>query len=366
MKVRKWLTLALVLVSSFAVLVWYFGIGGLVAAIFETLLLLVLTNPEKAMGYLASLFTLGRNIHFWFERNAVEKRLESTITLSSKRVNEEGVKLLPHGIDIKWAEPESRDAFLKENKIVVCLEPSINEARNLARATMLYTSEDLIRESQRFIDAKIMKAACFAVARKMLMMDRRLDAFKCLNDEFLEPELSNHPSIKGHIEVMEKLDDEGNFTRLFLNEFSELGEKLSGYLSEPRAERETVTFMGIMKKLAEKQKGVDINPIHRGQIINVGIMLIARTLATDPNPYINYARKNWGRGLTKIYVLAQGIHVRLAVAAVLGIKTLGIYRVEKEYRFGVPSKKGAVPSYIAILSRVAKPPVPSQASEVSQ
>ena len=102
MKVKKWLLLAVVSVVSFAVLVWYFGLGGFIAGIFETLLLLVLANPNEAMGVLASLFKILRRVHFWFEKNAVEKRLESTIGLSSKKINEEGVEILPHGVDIKW------------------------------------------------------------------------------------------------------------------------------------------------------------------------------------------------------------------------------------------------------------------------
>ena len=354
MKIRKWLTLAVVIVASFAVLIWYFGIAGLVAGIFETLLLLVLTNPERAMGVLASLFALGRNIHFWFERNAVEKRLESTIGLSSKKVNEEGVKLLPHGVDIKWVDPRDRDAFLKEDKIVVCLESSVNEARNLARATMLYVSEDLIRESQRFVDRKVMKSACFAVARKMLMIDRRLDAFKRLNEEFLEPEITEYPSIKDHVEVMEKLDSEGCFTRLLLKELSELDAKLSPSLSDPRAEKETVSFVQTMKKLSEKQKGIDISPTHRGKVIDVSIMLIAREGVKDPTPYIKYAKKCWSEGLPRLYVMAQAKHIMVAVSAVLGIKTSGIYRVEKEWKFWVPKKRGGFEAYVAVLSRIER------------
>lgn len=352
MKIR-WLMLISIIVVSFVVLTWYFGIGGFVAGIFESLLILVLSNPDKTIGLLASFYKAARNIHFWFEQSAVEKRLESTIGLSSKKVNEEGVKLLPHGVDVKWAESKDQGAFLKDDKIVVCLEPSVNESRNLARATMLFTSEDLIRESQRFVNRKVMKSVCFAVARKMLMIDRRLDAFKCLNEEFLEPEINKYPSIKDHLEVMEKLDSDGTFTRLLLKELSELDAKLSPALSHPRAEKETVSFMHTMKSLAEKQKGVDIYPTHRGQVVDMDIMMIARTgIRLDPQPYINYAKKCWNDGVPRLYVLAQEKNIMLAVSAVLAIKTSGIYRVEKEWKYHIP--KGDFDSYVAILSRIEK------------
>jgi len=354
MKIKKWLMLATLIIISFVVLVWYFGLGGFIAGVFETLLLLVLANPLESMGVIASIFKRLRGVHFFFEKYAVEKRLESTIGLSSKKINDEGVEILPHGVDIKWVESKDREAFLKEDKIVVCLESSNNEPRNLARATMLYTSADLIRESQRFVDHGVMKSACFAVARKMLMIDRRLDAFKCLNEEYLEPEITKYPSIEMHVNVMEKLDSEGNFTRLLLRELSELGAKLSSVLSSPRAVKETLSFMQTMKKLSEKERSVDVTPDHRGEVIDFGIMLIAREGVKDPSPYIRYAKHCWKEGLPRLYVLAQGTNIIVAIAAVLGIKSDDIYRVETESKFWVPKKKGGFESYVAVLSRISK------------
>jgi hypothetical protein len=354
MKVSKWILLIVVIAISFIFLIWYFGIGGFLAGIFEALLLIVLANPLEAMSVTASTFKRLRGVHFFFEKYAVEKRLESTIGLSSKKINEDGVEILPHGVDIKWEESKDREAFLKENKIVVCLEPSQNEARNLARATMLYTSADLIRESQRFIDHRVLKSACFAVGRKMLMMDRRLDAFKCLNEEFLVPEVARFPSIEGYVNVMEKLDSEGNFTRLLMRELSELGAKLSAVLSDPRAVAETLSFLEIMKRLSEKERGVDVSPDHRGEIIDFAIILIAREGVIDPTPYIKYAKTCWDEGLPRLYILAQGKKINVARATVLGIKTDGIYRVETESKFWVPQKKGGYEGYIAVLSRISK------------
>lgn len=354
MRIKKWLPLAIVSSASFIVLVWFFGIGGFIAGIFETLFLLVLVHPNEAIGILASTSKILRGVHFWFEKTAVEKRLESTISLSSKKLNEEGVEILPHGIDIKWVESKDREAFLREDKIVVCLEPSQNEARNLARATLLYASTDLIRDSQRFVDHKIMKSACFAVSRKMLMLDGRLDAFRCLTEEFLEAEIAEYPAIKKYLQVMESLDSVGLFTRLMLNELLDVGVKLALETSSPRAERETRSFMETMKALSEKKKGVDVNPTHRGQVIDCGIMLIAREGVADPSPYIAYAKHCWDEGLPRFYVLARGRHVKIARGTVLCIQGDGTYRLEKESELWIPHKGGGFPSYVAVLSRTEK------------
>jgi hypothetical protein len=174
----KWIIIGSVIVASFIGLVWYLGLTGILVSLLWTFLLLVITNLDKAADITASSYKWGKHVNFWFEKNAVEKRLETTIGTASRKINEEaGVGLLPHGVDIKWVAPEKRDAFLKRGKIVLCLEPSDNEERNLARATMMYVDEDLIAPAQRFVNATIMRSLCFAVARKMLMSDRRLHAF---------------------------------------------------------------------------------------------------------------------------------------------------------------------------------------------
>jgi hypothetical protein len=348
----KWIILVTAVVVSFIGLVYFFGLGGAIAGFFESLAIFALSNPDKASEYLGSFYKQLRNVNFWFEKKAVEKRLEGAIGLASKRVNSEGVDLPPHGVNIRWVETKDRETFLKDDKIVVCFEPSINEERNLARATILYASEDLVRESQRFVNRTVMKAACFAVARKMLMSERKLDSLSCLNEEFLQPEIAQHPAIEQYLTTMEKLDSEGHLTRIVLNELSELNAKLFSSLSEPRAVRETVSFMLAMKRLAEKVEGVDAETDHRGQIIDFRTILIAREGVKDPSRYINYAKRLWDEGVPKIYVLAQGDRTITAIAAVIAIKAMGLYRVEKEWKYRLNDKQGGFNAYTTILSKI--------------
>lgn len=153
---------------------------------------------------------------------------------------------------------------------------------------------------------------------------------------------------------MEKLDAEGILTRVYLKELSELDAKLPTLLSSQRAENETVSFLQTMKKLVEKQKGVDINPTHRGQVIDMSIMLVAREGILDPTPYFNYAEKCWDSGLPRLYVMAQGDNTDFAKDVVIGINSLGKYCVEKAWSFRIARKKDSFDSYVAVMSRIQK------------
>lgn len=353
MNLKKLMIVALVIILSFSSSIWYLGVNGLFAAIPWSVLIIVLSNLERVTSLIASSYKLGRGIHFWFEKNAVEKRLESTIGLTSKKVNEEGVHLLPHGVDIKWVKPMQRDAFLKEGKIIVCLESSYNEARNLARATMLYVSEDLIRESQRFIDTTVMRSANFAIARKMLSIDKKLDALKCLNEEFIEPEAHRAPKIRDYVPAMEKMDEEGHLTRVLLHEFSQLDAKLSPALSDLRAMKETRSFTELLKVFEEREREEDVPLRHEGKTIKVNLIPVAR-LGTvfDPSRYVNRALECFEEGIGTLYVLARGLNVELAKLVIEEIEKAKLYIKREEWEFKIPKRRGGIKSYVGVLVKV--------------
>jgi len=363
MKLWKTLITVLLIVSSFTVLIWFFGIGGLLAGIFETLLIVALTNPDKTLQLLALLFTVGRRFSFWFERNKVEKYLEGTIGITSKKMNEEGIDVLPHGVDIKWVEPTEKDAFLKDGKVVVCLSSSYNQGRNLARATMLYVEEDLVRESQRFIDTAVMKATKFVTARKLLMIDKKVDALRYLNQEFIEREINRTPKIAGYMSGMEKMDEQGHFTRILLREFSQLGPKLSYMLTNPQAVKETKTFADFLHVFEEREKEEDVPLTYNGKIIRIHLLPVARMgTVFDTSPFVKAARLCFQDKTETMYVLARGINnVTLAEAVVEEVEREGIYKKQKFWLIKVPKErglgedyitKGTIISYLGILARI--------------
>lgn len=319
-----------------------------------SILIGVLGNLDKASSIVASFYKALSGISFWFEEKAVRKRLEATIGSASKKLNDEGVALLSHGISVRWVEATNREAFLREGRVVVCLEPSQNEARNLAMATILYVSDDLIRESQRFVDHTVMKCVSFAVARKMLMIDRRLDAMKLLNEEHIEPAASQIPEIRKYLPAMEKLDSQGFLTRVLLREFSQLGAKLSPMTSDPRSQSETKAFTHLLKDLVEKEKEEDVPLRLRGEVIRVGLAPIARSSAEfNMATYSRSANRSYRDGIETVYVLAAGYNIKLAKLVVRTMERKGLYRKQKEWQYNAFHGRDRVETYVAATIRVS-------------
>lgn len=343
---------------STVLLSWYFGGLGTFAGIGWTLLLVIVQNYDKALQISAFFLAQFSRISDWSERRAVVNFLQGTINLSASRINSESEGLLPHGVKVEIVKRTERDAFLREEQVVVCMESSRSQARNLARATLFYVAEDLVRESRRFIDRVIIHACDFALARKMLMAEQRVDALKSFNDEFLDPETKREPSIRTYVLGMDEMDSNGTLTRILLREFSELGTKLSPKLSDVEAEQESKSFTDKLIQLARKQTGIDIDTTHEGRIIGVGVMLVARATVADIEPHVNYARQCFSKNVPILYVLARGsVNIIQAKMTVMEIESLGLYRRLSESDFPVPHKTGAVKCYLArCVIGVQKPP----------
>ncbi len=341
----------LLVITSFLIFFWYFGFVGLLLGAMETLLLFVLANPFQSMGFLASAAKSLRSVNFYFEKAAVAKRLESCIGLYSKKINE-GKDFLPHGVNINWVEAGGREAFLKEGKVVVCLESSQNEDRNLSRATLLYVAEDLIRESQRFVDPVLMKSLSFAVTRTMLMQGKRFGALKCLNDEFIETEAEKNPSIRNYVLTFDKIEREGHLNRIVLEEFSELNSKLSPAITDPKAFQETRDFVEFIRIFEEKGK-TDVPLRFNEKTIKIHLLPVARLNAYfDPDSFVKRTSESHRDGIEKIYVLARGNNYVLAQLVVEEIEKAKLYKKISETRFKVHADNGLIESYLALLARV--------------
>lgn len=355
MKIKKWLAMLSIFTLSFIAAIWYFGLSGILIGLLSSALLAVLANLEAVGSIVASGYKLGRSISFWFEKNAVEKRLEATITSASKKVNTEaGFLLLPHGVDVKWVEPQDRDAFLEKGKIVICLESSYNEERNLARATMLYVDEDLIYESQRFINITIMKSLAFVMTRKLLMLDRKLGALKCLTEELMKPEIAKTPQIRTYVTGMENMDGEGLFTRILLREFSKLDAKLSPALTNTESRKETKSFTKILKEFVEREEGEEIPSLtHTGTVFRVGLLPVAKLERFDISNFLQAARRHYNEDTETLYVLARGSNVALAKLVISEIQKSNLYAQCKDWEYETirPNAK-KTRTYVSEISKV--------------
>jgi hypothetical protein len=72
---------------------------------------------------------------------------------------------------------------------------------------------------------------------------------------------------------------------------------------------ETVGFMDMLEKLAERPHGKDVNPTYNGKYIKCSVVLIARQekyLLYGLSPYLKWINKCYDEGFFSFYVCAIG------------------------------------------------------------
>jgi hypothetical protein len=271
------------------------------------ILLLAITNYDRLMLLSSSFFGIFRKVVFWAERKKISTSLQGTINMCAGAINEETPDLLPHRMKVNWVQPMNRDAFLKNDQVIVCLEGSENQSRNLARATILYVADDLLRESRRFVYPSLMKSTDFVISRKILASAGNITALNCLNDEFIQPAVQGNGELEDIIASLQRADSAGLLTRIMLRTFRDLSALVPPSAANPTAEKETMDFFEIMERLGTKTKGVDVNPTLNGEIIRVAIMLVARAEAdASTDPYVNFAFRCRQDNVIVLYVVARG------------------------------------------------------------
>lgn len=120
------------------------------------------------------------------------------------------------------------ESFIHENMVVVRLGHHKNRDENLIRVLKEYLSQALVPEIKPHLSESVKKAIDFVV------MSKALKKAPSARNRFLEneykPEIERNQEIKDYCEMMEILDKQGHFTRIFLRELKDLEGRLSGNL----------------------------------------------------------------------------------------------------------------------------------------
>lgn len=285
-----------------------FGLAGVFVV---SLIYLLVIEPEKGeivAGWLAKLVAwTGKRA----EKTATALSIQGKIDSFAKAVETEVRGLLPYGLKIKWISPEmSREAFINEGKVVILLSHHHNQDENLSRATSLYMSKAVIPEARPHIDAKLSKAIDLMMTKKALynFVEAR-SSFDHFISNVLRPETEKDAALKEYCESIDATDERGLFTRILLRELLELGRRRAGATETGDSVFEANEFVKHLKKIAEKEKGKDVDPNFLRKNIRMSVILVARPekLGQGQQPYINaiekYGMKN---GARTIYVFSRG------------------------------------------------------------
>jgi len=301
-------------------------------------IVLVLWNLEKVQRVAGWVCHLFRWVHRWFEYGCVANSIQASVNSAGKRLNTEAEGALPHPLRIRWAKSASDvEAFLQNGEVVVALEYSTNNDRNLVLATLTYLGKALLPRARPYVDTTLMKATDFTVAKQVLVPTAHTSAMSHFFDSYLEPELEREPSLQNACTRLDRLTKAGLFSRILLRELQHLGEKLYPATPDNDTRDETAAFSEFLETVATRQRGIKLPRLTFARArLRVEILLVAaaETKIWGTEPYARRIQTELARGVERLYILARGAeNVTLALRIACEQQEAGRIRVLNKQRF---------------------------------
>lgn len=274
------------------------------------LLIYLIKNPEKVEKWGSIIAKFLSFISLRLERRAVAGDIQADIKGYLRGVpSQTKEQILPYGIKINWVKTTTREAFIKEGKVIVKMRYHKNQARNFLYATLEWAYKGLIPQARHLLDKTVLRAVDLVFINNVLTTLKRYDTKQLFIDEIYEPEVKKGSVLEQYCQIFDELNKRGLFLGVVLQEFSSLGKRTGSVIPDTKARSETIGFMKTLEKLARKRPGEDVSPTYSGECIKCSIVLIAKQetyLLRGLSPYLNWINKCLNEGIRSFYVCAIG------------------------------------------------------------
>jgi len=273
-------------------------------------LMYVVKNPEKVEKWSSLINRAFSFASLRIEKRSVAQDIQSDINSFVRKMNPKGKNsAIPYGVKIHWIGDTTREAFIRNGKVVVRMQKHNNQARNFLYATMEWVKKGLIPESRHLLDKRVLKALDFALISKVLTEKKRHDSKQLFIDEVYGTEAKTGSLVERYSKAFGRLDGMGLFMGVVLPEYSELGKNAGCTLSSGKVGLETLGFAEMLEKFSKRTHGEEIDSTYCAESIKCAIMLIARSEKYTERglaPYLTYINKRCEEGARSLYLCGIG------------------------------------------------------------
>ncbi len=281
--------------------------GGFVSATAIFLLLIRnLPSFQKSISPILSSFNFIEKA----ELASIKYNIQGNINQFRETVNKESPDLIPEA-EVEWVTKVKTDSFFDDykGKVIVRMNPSKDNAINLAKASLIQVSKGVIPESRMYIEPKMNVSIDLSLVKKILLKQDEKNAYRYFVNEIVNPKLGDE-AVLNFLEKIELMDKVGLFTRLFLRELKELPiiEGL-GFHNLSQIRSDVKGFFEYTEIVAKRKPREEIPLQYEGAYIKTAIIYVAITwrMKTEGiKPYVRRALMNQKSGNALIFFISFG------------------------------------------------------------
>lgn len=247
-------------------------------------------------------------------KGAISNKVRGTVIGAAKEVTTNNMNIMPFDLKINWIQDEKKQTFISGNKVIVRMKQSSNINENLIVATSAFVKEGLLPNERRYLNKEVMEVSSTLMLRKIIRCSGH-NALTYLDEKYLIPRLENDEDFKSTYEDLVRIDNNGMFVGIMLNEYYKAATKISGELPDDELIAESKEFMRFLHSIAygtiSSVEELDFNRDY----FKVSIFLASndKTLMRNGiNSTINQALKQLNNGIETIYVFGLGRKMNVA------------------------------------------------------
>lgn len=306
---------------------------------------------EKIVGWM----WLGlSSIYRGADRNAVRLRVQGEVNTALNDALAAAPSELREGkLKIKWVAPEEVQTIISGGDVVVCLQRSRFHEENVANAVMAYLPKAIVPRARRYMAIKTMQSVDLVLAKAVVGRVKTSGGgtMQAFLERHLDPALAHDEVLRKKVKRTNAIDITGWLTRIFLDEIKFFGDRLYPGESSYTYIQEADGFHSWLYGLAIRPRGLDIQLWFRGDLIRVGMIMVARKVVLTEQgirPYLRWIdRYAEGMKMDSIYIIASDSTIPYAKRLIkYGSLTERIdsvaeyeYRPRPEFRSRVPVRK---------------------------
>jgi len=298
-------------------------------------LLLIIHNPDRAEKLRALILEPSFRLFKWGSRQYLASEVGYTTTEFFKRHVTRLIPSLPDvKIKIKWVTSPSDPVLSEDGKVVLRLEETNDQTRNILAATRVALPHVVCPTLRPNLEQYAQTAIDLALLRKLA--DRLgKHARPIFQRYFLMPEVEENHTAATLFAKLVELDAKGTFVSIFLEELNVLGETLYASADVGDKTDEINSFLEYLLTEARREVSKEIFLEYLSTDFRVGIVLVAKTSKAKTRgiePYLQAIDVNIKRGCDSIYIIAYSgffTFLKHIINVVEGDERLSVMQVNK-------------------------------------
>lgn len=274
---------------------------------------IILFNIDKILLLQSNIYGLFAKFFAFAKKGQLSKKVRGVIR---KSVKEQYLKndIIPSDLKVIWINKEDTESFVTNNQVIVRIKQSSNPHENLVTVVSEYINNGLLYNVKRYLNKDVMDASKILMTRKIIQTSDK-SSLVYLDENYIIPKFAENNELKELYEDLLKIDNNGMFTGIMLNEFNKSGLTIYGHTEDPLLFAESKEFMRFLYKIASRISSDPTDLCFNREYFKVAIFLTAsnRTLhKSGIRPFIKAISKQLDEGIETIYIFGLGTKMDVA------------------------------------------------------